>query len=87
MIKLGSKVRDTISGFEGIATGYLTWMYGCNRVCIEPQALHEGKPIDHLWFDEQRVELIEEKAPTVAEGSTATKGGPPGGPSPRSMNP
>lgn len=76
-IQLGSKVRDSISGLSGIATGRATFLYGCVRVLIEPQELKDGKPIDPVWFDEQRVEVVEEKAPVVSADSTP---GIPGGP-------
>lgn len=76
MIKLGNLVRDIISGFSGVATARTEWMYGCSRICIEPQHLHEGKPIEAQWFDEQRVVLVEERAPEVSPASKAKTGGP-----------
>lgn len=33
-IKLGCKVRDKITGFEGIAYCMATWLNGCIRVSI-----------------------------------------------------
>lgn len=77
MIKLGSKVKDTLTGFEGIATGRTEWLYGCVRITIEPDKLDkDGKCIPSEWFDEQRVELVTEKAPTVSPESDARAGGP-----------
>ncbi len=73
---LGSLVRDTITGFSGIAVGRTTWLYGCARITIEPTELRDGKPIEPQWFDEQRVEIIERRAPTVSASSSATTGGP-----------
>lgn len=75
-IKLGNKVRDTITGFAGILIGRTEWMYGCNRIGIQPEGLHEGKPVDAEWFDEQRVELVEATPVKVSPNSTATSGGP-----------
>lgn len=31
MIDLGSRVRDTVTGYEGVATGRGTWLTGCDR--------------------------------------------------------
>ncbi|MGI6168436.1 MAG: hypothetical protein ACOYI4_01805 [Christensenellales bacterium] len=76
MIKLGSSVKDTLTGFAGMATGRTDWLYGCSRICIEPAELKDGKPIDAQWFDEQRIEVIEVKAPVVSKDSSATSGGP-----------
>lgn len=75
MIKLGSKVRDKYTGFTGTAISRTEWLYGCARIAIEPTELHEGKPIEAHYFDEQRVELVEEQAPVIAKESTATTGG------------
>ena len=63
MFELGSIVRDKITGFEGIAVGYMRWHNGCNRYAIQSQTLHEGKPIEHQWFDDVQVELVK----TLAE--------------------
>jgi len=46
MIDPGSRVRDTVTGFEGIATGRTVWMNGCVRISIEPTELKDGKPMD-----------------------------------------
>ena len=76
MIKLGSKVRDMLTGFEGTATGRTAWLYGCARIMIEPSEMKDGKPVEGVWLDEQRVEVIEEKGPLVSKNSSATTGGP-----------
>jgi len=77
MIKLGSKVRDNITGFEGIAVARTEWLYGCVRILIEPKRLQPtGDPGTVHAFDEQRIELVEEAAPVVSAESEATSGGP-----------
>jgi hypothetical protein len=75
-IKLGSKVRDTYTGFEGIAVARTEWLYGCARIMIEPTALKDGSPIKAEGFDEQRVVLIAEQEPVVSAVSEAKSGGP-----------
>lgn len=76
-VKLGSRVRDNLTGFEGIAVGRTDWLFGCSRIGIEPTTLKDGKPIEAQWFDEQRVEHIKD-APgaTVSPDSSAQSGGP-----------
>ncbi len=66
-VKLGSKVKDSITGFEGIAIARSEWMYGCTRIVVESQTLKDGKPIDGQWFDEQRIETIQEGVLAVDE--------------------
>jgi hypothetical protein len=83
--KLGSKVKDRITGFEGLAVARTTWASGNVTIGIEPTTLHEGKPIETHSFEQQRVELIEEKAPPVSKQNSAVSGGPQNDPSPRNI--
>jgi hypothetical protein len=76
MIELGNKVKDNITGFVGIAVGRTTWLFGCNRIAVEPQELKDGKPIEAQWFDEQRIELVVDTKPEVSPDNTAITGGP-----------
>jgi len=75
-IKLGSKVRDSLTGFEGIATARHEYLYGCIRITVTPQELKDGKPVEESWFDEQRLELVKKMAPVVSADSSAKTGGP-----------
>ena len=77
MIRLGSRVKDSITGFTGIAIGRTDWLYGCSRICVEPEKLQkDGKAFESLWFDEQRIIVIKEMGPKVSKSSSATTGGP-----------
>lgn len=76
MIALGSKVRDTLTGFTGIATGRAEFLYGCVKIQITPDKLVGGKPVDPELFDEQRVEVIQVRKPRVSKDSSARSGGP-----------
>jgi hypothetical protein len=59
MIELGSKVKDSITGFSGIATGRAEYLHGCARVLVEPQELKDGKPVESQWLDEPRLVVVE----------------------------
>ncbi len=72
-ITLGSKSRDTISGFTGIVVAITNWLNGCQRITIAPQELKDGKPVEAHTFDVEQVELVEDKAAKVSE---TKKGGP-----------
>lgn len=81
MIKLGHRVKDVITGLEGVATGRCTYINGCIQILIRPQGLHEGKPIDGQWVDEQRIKVVEELEwdwleSKVSEPEKAGVGGP-----------
>lgn len=59
-MELGRKVRDIISGFEGITTGYVNYISGCNQVLVSPTVDKDGKRRESEWFDEQRMVMIDE---------------------------
>ena len=65
-IELGDLVRDKITGFTGIAIGRSIWLYGCERIGIEPTVLRDGMPMEVVFFDEQRVETVEDNSPMVS---------------------
>ena len=54
---LGKKAKDKITGFEGILTARCEFLTGCNRYCIQPSELIEGRPIDSIYFDEAQIEI------------------------------
>jgi len=61
MIKPGDLVKDKITGFEGIVVARTEWLYQCVRISVQPQSLHDGKPIDCQTFDEEQLEVLEER--------------------------
>lgn len=72
-ITLGSKVRDTITGFEGIATARAEYLNGCVRILIQPQRLDkDGKIIESEWIDQVQLEAVKAKK----ENATDVTGGP-----------
>lgn len=72
-IKCGDRVKDPITGFEGIVTSIQEHLHGCRHVCIKPETLHDGKPIDGHWFDEPRVVKVKGKVVPIGD---RVKGGP-----------
>ena len=78
-IALGDKVRDTLTGFEGIAVARANFLYGCERICIQPFGLHEGKIIEGQYVDEAGVELVEKGVILPAANQTQKR---PAGPRP-----
>jgi len=75
-IPMGSRVRDTWTGFEGILSGRTVSLYRGVRLIIAPTALHEGKPIDSFYFEDERVDLVKKDKPKVSKESSASAGGP-----------
>ena len=58
--KLGQVGKDKITGFAGVLTARCEFLTGCNRYCIQPRELKDGKPIDSIYFDEDQIEIIGE---------------------------
>lgn len=68
-IALGDTVRDTITGYTGVVIAYTTWLNKCRRISVQSTELKDGKPIDHVVFDIEQLELVKkgkqhEKPPT-----------------------
>jgi hypothetical protein len=70
MINLGSKYRDKITGFEGIATGFCQYISGCHQALICPPVAADGAKRDSNWFDVQRLEQLEAEPITLCNGQT-----------------
>lgn len=58
MIVLGSKVRDRVTGFEGVATSRGQYITGPDRYGVEPIQPTLGQSPELGWFDEERLEVI-----------------------------
>lgn len=75
-INLGSKVRDSITGFTGIATSKHEYLNGCIRISITPPVDKEGKMQDSQVIDIQQVEILDPPAAAQpADREAARPGG------------
>lgn len=85
-IELGAKVRDRVSGWEGIATARYEYINGCERYEVAATD-KDGKP-EGFVFDVQQLELLEapaswtQPAPPAPEPAPAAKRGGPRGSAP-----
>jgi hypothetical protein len=57
-VMLGDTVEDTVSGFKGVVFAITDWLYGCRRITVQPNGMHEGKPVDQVTFDEPMLKVI-----------------------------
>jgi len=71
---LGKKVKDKVTGFEGIAIGICNYLYGCQQVGVAPAA-KDGKIENAQWFDIGRIKITG-KGVAVEEVTAAEPGGP-----------
>jgi hypothetical protein len=74
-IKLGQKVRDVITGFEGIATARVEYLNGCIQYCVKQQKLaKDGAVRDGVYFDHAQLKVVGDGVSVLAKDT----GGPMG---------
>lgn len=57
--EFGQKVRDPITGVEGVYFARAVFMNGCARVGLQPTKLDkDGKPLQGIWFEEAQLETV-----------------------------
>lgn len=71
-VTLGRTYKDAITGFTGVATGYVMYISGCHQVLLNPTVDSDGKLRDSNWFDEQR--MIDVGGVTIVLDNTETPG-------------
>lgn len=62
---LGFKVRDVVTGFEGIVETISFDLYGCMQAVVRTAVDDKGNLQDGRWFDLKRLEVIGD-APVMA---------------------
>ena len=83
-IELGDKVKDEVSGIEGIVVGITQFIHGCLRVTIAPQAKKgEKEPPETFTADLPQCKLVKKSvvsttapAADVPKERKKTTGGP-----------
>ena len=55
---LGLRVKDKVSGFEGVITSVSFDLYGCIQVIVHPGTDKDGKLLEPCWFDIARLEVL-----------------------------
>lgn len=72
---LGDKVKDAVSGFEGIAIAKYSYLQGCDRICVQPPINAEGKLPSAETFDKPQL-IVTEKSVVVRTATLKDPGGP-----------
>jgi hypothetical protein len=80
LFALGDRVKDRITGFEGIVVSRIDSLQGCNRYAVQPETLEGGKMLEAYYIDEQGLELTAKNVHTPfkrsPEYATASRPGP-----------
>ena len=73
MIELGKHYRDMVSGFEGVCTGIVEWLYGCRQYILSPKSESASKKEHGSLFFEKQLEYLDDgiagkvEAPVIGE--------------------
>jgi hypothetical protein len=68
---IGRQVKDKITGFAGIVTGFVKYISGCNQALVVAKTGKDGEEKSH-WFDVQRLDV--QRAPRIVLNNAATPG-------------
>lgn len=55
---LGLRVRDRVTGLEGVVASVTFDLYGCIQAIVNPGLDKDGKQKDQSWFDVARLEVM-----------------------------
>ncbi len=68
--RLGAKLRDKVSGVEGVAVARHEFIAGCVQYTIQPKAKDDGTLPDALNFDAERLEDLDAEIVNVEAKKT-----------------
>lgn len=63
MIRVGSRVRERITGNEGLAVGRTEWIAGAPSVGVRPDATPDDPRPRVFWAEEARLEVLSHPQP------------------------
>lgn len=66
-VELGDKVKDSVTGYEGIAVAKTTWLHGCIRWLVQPPQRKDGSVPDAQAFDDPQLTVVKKHAVAGAE--------------------
>lgn len=79
-VNLGDRVRDPVTGIQGIAYVRMTYLQGCDRIGIQPPTVREKgkepKVPDLYHVDEPQLAIVKRKVVKCQENGATAPGGP-----------
>ena len=58
---LGMRVEDRVTGMKGVVASVGFDLYGCIQAIVNPGMDKDGKLMDQLWFDVQRLNVLSDR--------------------------
>ena len=68
-IKLGDRVKDRITGFEGTVTARIEYLYGCIQFRVQPDVAENGAQLKADWIDEDQLKIVKPSGAPKRSGS------------------
>ena len=59
-IIMGKTYRDIVSGFEGVCTSVVEWMYGCQQYSLQPRSESAARKEKPSLFYANQLEMVDE---------------------------
>ena len=56
--EFGDLLKDKITGFRGMFTGFSTYSTGCAQLFLTPKVKDDGKYPEGTWIDLDRLEAV-----------------------------
>ena len=56
--EFGDVLRDKVTGFEGIFTGFSIYMTGCAQLFLKPKLKKNGEYPEGTWIDIDRLKAV-----------------------------
>ena len=53
----GASVQCKVTGFEGVVTGRVDYITGCNQYLVQPKVKADGTVVEPRWIDEHRLSV------------------------------
>lgn len=75
MIELGKSAKDIVTGFEGVVTGRVEYLTGCNQYLVASKC-KDGSESKSNWYDENRLTILDAEAIVIPALASKEKGGP-----------
>lgn len=69
-VPLGTKLRDTITGYEGVAIAKTVYMNGCVQFHLKSNIIKDGKTAMAEPFDSQQLETVEKPKKEIKKKPT-----------------
>lgn len=83
-LQLGDTVKDTVTGFTGVAVARTKWLMSCDRIYVQPKVNKDGENSKAQEFDLKQLvitkkvskEMLEASGQTPKKKTNARTGGP-----------